>query len=357
MWRNSDADTRNAACKLATGIKIIIMINFSEITEQKIKDKYERLSQDLKDVLSSVKTSTTIESIATKYRLNEEKTTMLIQLVGLVILGFASFENIKEEMKETIGIDIPIISLVVDEIRQKIFLPVMNSLQKVINVPAAQSIPPTPVAPAMPVAPAQMPAPLPPRPVISSILPTSARPIDQYREPTFSAPEIVDLRKTPPPPTSPLAGVGVLPVVPAPISTRPPIPTPTMHPKPLTFTKPVTTPPLIEADPHRTPALTPTLRPPVSEVGAPTSPKASVEVKAEPHKISVAPPAPISTTPSADTYREPVERQPLAPINNLPTMDVKPKEPLPQYIMRPSGLPPTDFPRDVLDLRKDKGEF
>jgi len=25
--------------------------------------------------------------------------------------------------------------------------------------------------------------------------------------------------------------------------------------------------------------------------------------------------------------------------------------------MRPSGLPPTDLPDNVLDLRKDKGEF
>ena len=271
------------------------MINFSEITEQKITEEYERLSQDLKDVLSSVKTSTAIESIATKYRLSEEKTTMLIQLVGLVILGFASFENMKEEMKETIDINLPIIPLIADEVRQKIFLPVMNSLQKVITDPFS----PVPQ-------------------IMKPTVPTSPKPIipipqnDRYREPTMGEPaptlkvgaptpvergvgEIIDLRKTPP----------------AVSKVEPPSPRPA---PPLTFTKLVELPkpmPLIEAEPHRILPPTPTLK-----VGAPTSPSANVGAE-------------------------------------KPTADL----PKPQFILRPPGLVPTDFPRDVLDLRKDKGEF
>ena len=157
-----------------------------------------------------------------------------------------------------------------------------------------------------------------PAPVMKAVPYVSPMSADRYREPpvvsrvetTTEAPGIIDLRRTPPavskvepPPPVPIS------VVPAPI---PPAPRPA---PPLTFTKPIERP-LIEA---------------------------------EPHKIS-------SVLPKVDTYREP-EEQPPASINNLPTMDVKPKEPPPQYIMRPSGLPPTDFPRDVLDLRKDKGEF
>ena len=214
MSGNSDTNTRNAACELDTSIKIIIMINFNEITEQKITEKYERLSQDLKDVLSSVKTSTAIESIATKYRLNEEKTTMLTQLVGLVILGFASFENMKEEMKETIDINLPIIPLIADEIRQKIFLPVINSLP----VPT-----PTPVSPMPQITKPTAPTPL--KPIIP--IPRT----DQYREPlvvsrvepTTEAPEIIDLRRTPPSPAE--ASYGRTP--PEPLATergqRPPV--------------------------------------------------------------------------------------------------------------------------------------
>lgn len=233
------------------------MIDLSEITEQKITEKYESLPQDLKDVLSSVKTSTAIESIAAKYRLNEEKTTMLIQLVGLVILGFASFENMKEEMKETIDISPQFIILIADEIRQKIFSPVINSLQKTIIAPTA---------PIMPV-----PATVPSRPVAPPTTPTLARPVDEYREPTVG-PEVVNLRKAPPA-----------------VSKVEPPPTPSLPPKPAA---PAIPPPLIEAEPHKIP-----------------------------------PPAP-------------------------PT-----SEPKPQYIMRPSGAPPTNLPDNVLDLRKDKGEF
>ena len=273
------------------------------LTEQKISEKYERLSQDLKDVLSSINTSTTIENIAAKYRLNEEKTTMLIQLVGLVVLGFVNFENIKEEMKETIDINLPIIPLIADEIQQKIFLPIMNSLQKIttekrlsaaaaVPAPIAPPMPPTIAAPAVPVAPAPMTAE--PRPA-SPAMPAAPAPVpqpsaDRYREPMTGAPEIIDLRKTPPPTMQ-------MPVAVAP---TPPAPKPA---PPLTFTRQIEPPtvPLIEAEPHKTAPA-----PVVSRVEPPVASRV---------------------------------------------------EPPPQYIMRPSGLPPTDTPRDVLDLRKDKGEF
>jgi len=184
------------------------MISFKEITEQKISETYNGLSQDLKDVLSSTDTSVVIETIAAKYQLDKEKIEMLIQLVGLVILGLATFEDMKIEMKEVLEINPQFIPPIADEIHQKIF-----------KVPAA-----APVAP----------------------------PVDKYREPTIG-PEVIDLRKTPPPP-----------------------------------------PPLIEAEPHKAPAPIPV-----------------------PESLSK----------------------------------------MPQVILRPSGLPPTDLPRDILDLRKDKGEF
>ena len=271
------------------------MIDFSKITEQKISEKFQGLPQDLKDVLSSADTSVIIGNIATKYRLDEEKTAMLIQLVGLVILGFVSFENMKEEMKETIDISSQFIPLIADEIRQKIFSPVINSLQ------------PAPVPVAASPAPAITPRPAPP-PATST---------DQYREPASSVPEVVDLRKTPPspaeagyggqrPPTDREGGLSPgLPIAPAP--SLPPKQT-TVSPTPTPATVPVPTPtpkPVIPAPPL-------TFTRPVE----PATPL----IKAEPHKV-----------PSS--------------------------APRPQYIMRPSGLPPTDLPENVLDLRKDRGEF
>ena len=192
---------------------------------------------------------------------------------------------------------------------------------------------PTPVlpistAPAVPITPT--PVPTTPKPVVpaaptSQLAPTPKT--DQYREPTTGGPEIIDLRKTPPPPTPtpkvgaptpPLASVGVLPVSAAPIPPSPrrsfseggQIPTAApIPPKPLTFTKPV--------EPIRPVPSVPSMMP--------TTPL----IEAEPHKTSAPAPAP--------------------PQKN--------DEEKPQFIVRPPGLAPTDLPHDVLDLRKDKGEF
>ena len=137
------------------------------------------------------------------------------------------------------------------------------------------------------------------------------------------------------------------------------------------------------------PALMPTLIVPAT----PTAPAAPAPIAPIPPTLSPAP-APRSST---DQYREPttggpeiidlrktppapmpmpVSPAPIPPLTftrqieppAVPLIEAEPHkaapapvisrvEPPPQYIMRPSGLPPTDFPRDVLDLRKDKGEF
>jgi len=243
-------------------------MDYSLLTEQKISEKYNGLPQNLKDVVSSADTSVIIGNIATKYRLDEEKTATLIQLVGLVILGFVSFEDMKEEMKETIDISPQFIPLVADEIRQKIFSPVINSLQPAPATPKTTS--PTP-------------------PYQGG---EKREAVDQYREPTFSMPEVVDLRKAPPA-----------------VSKVEPPPAPSLPPKPITV--------------------------PPAPAPAPA-------------------PAPITPTPPL-TFTRPVE--PAAPLIEAEPHKIPSPTPKPQYIMRPSGLPPTDVPDNVLDLRKDRGEF
>ncbi|MCX6813748.1 MAG: hypothetical protein NT078_00770 [Candidatus Azambacteria bacterium] len=164
---------------------------------------------------------------------------------------------------------------------------------------AAPNIPPTPTPPAAPTTP------------LTPTVPSA----DHYREPTAEAPQIIDLRKTP-----------VTPAQSAP-SVAPSVPVP----KPIIPTQPIVPKPVIPVPP-----------------AAPTAPL----IEAEPHKILTPTPKPI------DAYREPTKTQspPLvsAPI---PTSTPPASEPKPQYIMRPSGAPPTDLPDNVLDLRKDKGEF
>ena len=238
-----------------------------ELTREEKLKLLGKLSPRLQELMTSEDTGATLLYLGQKYHLSDHQVRLLSKILGNVILGILPATNLPMEISTKAAVDTQTASGLAQDLNDLIL-----------------SLKPTAAAPT-------------PAPIMPISVPT--RPLsDQYRESISSAPEIVDLRKTPPPPPVPM------PVAPLPIPSRSPMPIPGPAP-------------LIEANPHRMPVLTPTLRPPLSEIGAPTSPKASVGVEAEPHKT----------------------------------------EPLPQYIMRPPGLPPTDLPRDVLDLRKDKGEF
>ena len=293
-------------------------MDYSLLTKEKISQKYDSSTRELRDALSSAQTLIAVENIAAKYRLDEEKTTMLIQLVGLVILGFANFNDMKEEMKETIEIDSKFIPLITDEIRQKIFLPIINSLQK---TPAA----PKTTTPAPPYQGGEK----------GEVSSPSSR-IDRYRElaETPAAPvmpRIVDLRK-PPAPQPPKAGPPLAEMY-TPMPVEPETPPSPVAPTPL---QPKPAPQVqVVPMPIRPAPITP----------APTTPL----IEAEPHELLMDKPKITTPTPpyQGGEAGEVASPAPAAP---LPTLK-------PQYIMRPPGAPPTNSPYEVLDLRRDKGEF
>lgn len=149
--------------------------------------------------------------LGNKYKLSLDKTHLLSKIVGNIILGIMPMAGLASEIANKIAIDQNIASQIAQEINSELFTPVANFLKGA----------PTPIT-------------------------TPA-----------AGPEIIDLRKTPPPPmptptfrvgapTPPLAGVGVLPVSPAPIPPRPapPLPAPDRIEPPKTI-------PLIEAEPHK----------------------------------------------------------------------------------------------------------
>ncbi len=240
-----------------------------ELTREEKLKLVEKLPQQLQDLLYSEDTGAFLLYLGQKYNLPEEKIRLLSKLVADVVLKIIPITSLAREINSKITSDAQAAMNLAQELNTELLAPV-------ITAPSAPPVPATPAAPT-------------PAPAIPKTTPTQSPPYqegekegeaDKYREPTIG-PEIVDLRKTPPPAPS---------LLPKPI-TAPPAPKPLTSP--LTFTrpveppKPVPQPPLIEAEPHKIPA----------------------------------------------------------------------SEPRPQYIMRPSGLPPTDLPENVLDLRKDKGEF
>jgi hypothetical protein len=221
--------------------------------EEKLK-LVEKLPQQLQDFLYSEDLGAFLFHLGYKYNLTEDKVSALARAIADIVLGIAPMTGlVREIIDKKIVADAQTAANIAQEVNTELLAPIMAA-------------PATPLAPSVPSA-------------------------DHYREPIAEAPQIVDLRKTPPPPMS------------APVAAAP-IPPPAFQPKagpPLTFTKPIEPIPLIEAEPHK------------------------------------------------------IEESPLPPkIITPPTVE---QETRPQFIMRPPGFPPTDLSDDILDLRKDKGEF
>ncbi|MCX6813002.1 MAG: hypothetical protein NTV77_00700, partial [Candidatus Azambacteria bacterium] len=283
-----------------------------ELTREEKLKLVEKLPQQLQDLLYSEDTGAFLLYLGKKYNLPDEKIRLLSKLVADVILRITPITSLAQEINSKITSDTQAAMNLAQELNTELLAPVMAAP----SAPQAPAMPSAPVAPATP----KTTSPTPPyqggekREVVSP----SPR-IDGYREPTFSMPEIVDLRKTPP-------AVSKVEPPPAPVFTPKPVtPTP-----PLTFTRPI-------------------------EPAAPATPL----IEAEPHKIPIPAEKPIVSAPKPiDVYRELPETQNPPPVSApIPISTPPASEPRPQYIMRPSGAPPTDLPDNVLDLRKDRGEF
>ena len=254
-----------------------------ELTREEKLELVEKLPQRLQDFLYSEDTGAFLLYIGEKYSIPDEKISLLSKLVGDVILGITPLTALAQEINSKVTQDPQASMLLAQELYSELLAPVL----KPTPAPAVPTAPLMPVAPIPSTAPKTLPAPLYQGGDKGGVVSPSPI-IDRYRESVGGAPEIVDLRKTPPPQIP-------VPVSPAPI---PPLPRRSPDeggPKPLTFTKPVERTSLIEAEPHK---------------------------------------------------KDLLESQPRE------TWEGKP-----QFIIRPPGLAPTDAPKNILDLRRDKGEF
>lgn len=269
-----------------------------ELTREEKLKLVEKLPERLQDFLYSEDTGAFFLYLGEKYSLDDEKVSRLSKIVADIILKIIPITSLAQEIANKVMSDPQTAMTIAQELNSELLMPILTPTSPTTQAPSAVS--PKPAA--TPAAPISQPV---PTPVVSAAKPaTPAAPrADQYREPTTGGPEVVDLRKTPPPPMQ-------MPVAAAPIPPRPPMPTLPIATKPLTFTKPIEPAkpvPLIEAEPHQK-----------EEVKIPEPPK---------------PPVASPSTPLGTGKAEP------------------------QFIVRPPGLSPTDFHSNVLDLRKDKGEF
>jgi len=246
-----------------------------ELTREEKLKLVEKLPQQLQDLLYSEDTGAFLLYLGQKYNLPDEKVSLLSKLVADVVLKIVPITSLAQEINSKITSDAQAAMNLAQELYAELLAPV-------ITAPSAPPVPAT-LTPTTPKT-------TPPTPPYQEGEKREA--VDQYREPTFSMPEVVDLRKAPPA-----------------VSKVEPPPAPSLPPKPITV--------------------------PPAPAPAPA-------------------PAPITPTPPL-TFTRPVE--PAAPLIEAEPHKIPSPTPKPQYIMRPSGLPPTDVPDNVLDLRKDRGEF
>ena len=319
----------------------------AELTQEEKIKSFEKLPKELQNFMASEDTGAFLLYLGEKYNLDDEKISMLSKIVGDVILGIMPVTSLAQEINLKITADHQIAMNLTQELYANLFSPVMAMLSK-------------PAAPAAPTTSAPQPKPTP----IPSVPPTQIPntkyqipPSDRYREsPTGPArqrpepqamaggPEIVDLRKAPPP----------LPILsPTPSEQQnlgSSISQPNLKDLGEIGTKPLT-PPLTFTRPIEPPVVSPSTSLGASKVEPPKSvPKPIPLIEAEPHL-----PTKVSPEISAGKIAPP----PPTPKPQIPatSYQLPATENRPQYIIRPPGLAPTDLPRDILDLRRDKGEF
>jgi len=297
-----------------------------ELTREEKLKIFSQLSPQLQEVLFSDATADTVDRIGKKYGLDDDRVSLLAGIIGDVILKIVPITSLAQEINSKIISDTQAAMSMAQELNTELLAPAMT-------------------------APAITP------PISSGQVPSSKFQVpsaDKYREPT-AGPEVVDLRNRPKagpplaetPPSPAEAGYGgqrpsvdreggpspELPVAPKSISPTPaptPAPVPVPAPAPAPTPKPIPlTPPLTFIRPIEPVAPAQPTKPIAPTMPAPTTPL----IEAEPHKISI-----------------PVRKPIIPPVpQNL--------EPRPQYIIRPSGAPPTDRPENILDLKQDRGEF
>lgn len=316
----------------------------AQINEETILKRYESLPDDLKEALMGVSTADAIYEIGRKSNLNVEKIGALAEEVGLIILGFTPSANFISDLKTALGVDEEKASEIANEINQRVFLSIRESLRRLHGASWGEGLLKAPtkfegqkvaeVKPAQPlreIKPAQ-PAGLPAQtgvPEIKAPPPTPKEPLlIKPMGVSGAAPrqEIKGITEIPRPVASPTPSISKppLPPAPPPVTTRPIAPP---------LTPQVATPEkkLFE------------IRPPgVPQVKAP-----AIEIKPPEIKLPIKPPFEIKVETKPTAEIKSAVKLPPPPPPALPTAELKPKtslQPTPAISLTPKPIAPPPPP-------------
>ena len=114
-------------------------------TTEVLIQKYKELPQDLQDSIFSEKTSDSIRSISTNYKLEIKKMGILADEIGLVLLGVLHPKDFITSLSEKLEIDRETAKQIASDVNQQIFQKVRVSLRKIHNITDTEA-PPSPKA-------------------------------------------------------------------------------------------------------------------------------------------------------------------------------------------------------------------
>jgi hypothetical protein len=107
------------------------MIAVDLITEQELDKRFDTLSSKLKDTLTSERSLSVVNQICEKNKItDEEKITIVHQLVGLVVLGLIHSYDLGAEINDALSLENPKFSrAIAEELNAKVFLPIKAELE------------------------------------------------------------------------------------------------------------------------------------------------------------------------------------------------------------------------------------
>lgn len=106
-------------------------MDYSLIREEEMSKRFDASPQAIFNLLNSEDEKKTVEELARLHYLDEEKKTILEQLIGLILLGFISPADLAVEINENLYLNLDHSKALAEEINQKIFEPVKDDLKKV----------------------------------------------------------------------------------------------------------------------------------------------------------------------------------------------------------------------------------
>ncbi|MBI5005403.1 MAG: hypothetical protein HZC03_02270 [Candidatus Lloydbacteria bacterium] len=110
------------------------------LSQEQLKEKYNRLPQDVKDAIFSAGVEKALTEIGEKYGLHIDKIGELMEVVDLVMLGITEPKDFIRNLYDRLGIeDKEQVRRVAHEVNERVFQKIRESLKTVHSIPSETS--------------------------------------------------------------------------------------------------------------------------------------------------------------------------------------------------------------------------